>query len=215
MGVVALAFVALANISSTALSLYASGLALRHVPVLRHRPWWQIIVITIVPCSLFVFWSQELYDFGDAFLAYNGTMYAPISGIVFVDFFLLRKQRICLRSIFDNAPHGAYHYWKGFNPLALGGVALALAAQETLKNLFGSIMILVDKPFQVGDWITAGNTEGVVEDIGFRSTRIRTFPDTLVTIPNSKMADAEINNCLLYTSPSPRDRTRSRMPSSA
>jgi len=78
--------------------------------------------------------------------------------------------------------------------LGIGGVALALAAQETLKNLFGSIMILVDKPFQVGDWITAGNTEGVVEDIGFRSTRIRTFPDTLVTIPNSKMADAEINN---------------------
>lgn len=78
--------------------------------------------------------------------------------------------------------------------LGIGGVALALAAQETLKNLFGSIMILVDKPFQVGDWIAAGNSEGIVEDIGFRSTRIRTFPDTLVTIPNSKMADIEINN---------------------
>lgn len=134
MGVVALAFVALANISSTALSLFASGLALRHVPALRHRPWWQIIVITIVPCSMFVFWSQELYDLGDAFLAYNGTMYAPISGIVFVDFFLLRKQRLCLRSLFDNAPRGVYHYWKGFNPLALGGVVLGQAVYFALYN---------------------------------------------------------------------------------
>lgn len=124
LGLVALGFVALANVTSTGVSLFASGLALRHVPGLKRRAWWQILVITIVPCCFFIFWSQELYDMGDAFLAYNGTMYAPISGVLFVDFFVLRKQRLDLKSIFDNARHGAYHYWKGFNPLALGGVVL-------------------------------------------------------------------------------------------
>ncbi len=78
--------------------------------------------------------------------------------------------------------------------LGIGGLAVALAAQETLKNVFGSIMIFVDKPFQVGDWITVGDVEGTVEKIGFRSTKIRTFPKTLVTIPNSKVADASVNN---------------------
>jgi NCS1 family nucleobase:cation symporter-1 len=134
MGIVALGFVALANISSIAVSLFASGLALRHVPGLRRRPWWQIVVITTIPCSFFIVWSKELYDLGDAFLAYNGTMYAPISGILFVDFFLLRKQRICLRSIFDNAPDGAYHYWKGFNLLGLAGIILGQAVYFYLYN---------------------------------------------------------------------------------
>ena len=63
---------------------------------------------------------------GDVFLAYNGTMYAPISGILFVDFFLLRDQKLHLWSIFDDAPDGEYQYWKGFNWLALGCVVLAL-----------------------------------------------------------------------------------------
>jgi NCS1 family nucleobase:cation symporter-1 len=134
MGVVALGFVALANISSIAVSLFASGLALRHVPGLRRRPWWQIVVITIIPCSFFIFWSKELYDLGDAFLAYNGTMYAPIAGIVFVDFFFLRKQRICLRSIFDNAPDGAYYFWKGFNLLGLAGIILGQVVYFSLYN---------------------------------------------------------------------------------
>jgi NCS1 family nucleobase:cation symporter-1 len=134
MGVMALALVGLANVSSIALSLFASGLALRHIPALRRRPWWQIIVITIVPCAFFVVWPQQLYDLGDAFLAYNGTMYAPISGILFVDYFWLRRQRICLRSIFDDAPHGAYYYWRGFNLLALGCIVAGQAAYFWLYN---------------------------------------------------------------------------------
>lgn len=134
MGVLALAFVALANVTSTAVSLFASGLALRHVPGLRRRPWWQIVVLTVVPCAGFAIWPQQLYDLGDAFLAYNGTMYAPISGIVFVDFFVLRRQRLCLRSVFDASPQGAYHYWKGFNPLALGGVVLGQCVYFALYN---------------------------------------------------------------------------------
>lgn len=134
MGLIALGFVALANVTSTGVSIFASGLALRHIPGLKRRPWWQILLITILPCCFFIFWAQELYSMGDAFLAYNGTMYAPISGVLFVDFFVLRKQRLCLKSIFDNAPHGAYYYWKGFNWLALGSVVLGQATYFALYN---------------------------------------------------------------------------------
>lgn len=77
---------------------------------------------------------------------------------------------------------------------SVGGVALALASKDTLQNFFGSVMIFVDRPFQVGDWIVAGKIEGVVEEVGFRSTRIRTFSRTLITVPNSKIAHDPINN---------------------
>jgi len=78
--------------------------------------------------------------------------------------------------------------------LGLGGLALALAAQDTAANLFGSITILFDHPFKVGDWIKIKDMEGTVEDIGFRSTRIRTFYNSVITIPNAMMAKETIDN---------------------
>lgn len=78
--------------------------------------------------------------------------------------------------------------------LGIGGIALAFAAQDTVANVFGSIMIILDRPFHMGDWIKVADTEGTVEEIGFRSTRIRTFYKTLVTIPNSVMAKEKIDN---------------------
>jgi MscS family membrane protein len=78
--------------------------------------------------------------------------------------------------------------------LSIGGLAFALAAQDTIKNFFGSIMIFIDKPFQVGDWITSGDVDGTVEEVGFRSTRVRTFRNSVMYIPNGKIADATIDN---------------------
>ena len=78
--------------------------------------------------------------------------------------------------------------------LGLGGLAFALAAKDTAANLFGSIMILADNPFKIGDWVLVDGVEGTVEEIGFRSTRIRTFYNSLVTIPNANMANAQIDN---------------------
>jgi MscS family membrane protein len=78
--------------------------------------------------------------------------------------------------------------------LSIGGVAIALAAQDTIKNFFGSVMIFIDKPFQVGDWITSGEIDGTVEEVGFRSTRIRTFRNSLMYVPNGKIADAVLDN---------------------
>ncbi|MDL5503401.1 MAG: mechanosensitive ion channel, partial [Candidatus Methanoperedens sp.] len=70
--------------------------------------------------------------------------------------------------------------------LGLGGLAFALAAQNTVSNFFGSITIFSDKPFQIGDWISVGDIEGTVEEVGFRTTRIRRFDQALVTVPNNQ-----------------------------
>ncbi len=78
--------------------------------------------------------------------------------------------------------------------LSIGGLAFALAAQDTIKNFFGSLMIFIDKPFQIGDWITSGDIDGNVEEVGFRSSRVRTFRNSLMYVPNSKLADATIDN---------------------
>ncbi len=78
--------------------------------------------------------------------------------------------------------------------LSIGGLAFALAAQDTIKNFFGSFMIFVDKPFQIGDWITTGDIDGTVEEVGFRSTRVRTFRNSVVYVPNGILADSTIDN---------------------
>jgi len=78
--------------------------------------------------------------------------------------------------------------------LGIGGLAVALAAQDTLKNFFGSIMIMLDKPFVIGQLVKVEDFKGTVEKIGFRSTRIRTFDGHLLTIPNEKIASASIKN---------------------
>jgi MscS family membrane protein len=78
--------------------------------------------------------------------------------------------------------------------LGLGGLAFALAAQDTVSNLFGSVTVLLDRPFQVGDWIVTGDVEGTVEEMGFRSTRIRTFYNSLITLPNSNLIKASVDN---------------------
>jgi MscS family membrane protein len=78
--------------------------------------------------------------------------------------------------------------------LGIGGLAIAFAAQESIKDLFGSATIFFDKPFTVGDIVKVGDVEGTVERVGFRSTRVRTYDQTFVTIPNKKMVDTNVDN---------------------
>jgi MscS family membrane protein len=79
--------------------------------------------------------------------------------------------------------------------LGLGGAAFAFAAKDTIANLYGSVALALDRPFKVGDWIAVGSSvDGTVESIGMRSTRVRTFPKTLLTIPNNYLANEIINN---------------------
>jgi len=78
--------------------------------------------------------------------------------------------------------------------LGIGGLAFALAAKDTIANLFGGVTIFTDKPFQIGDAVTISGNTGVIEMVGLRSTKIRTFADTLITIPNQTVANATIEN---------------------
>ena len=91
-----------------------------------------------------------------------------------------------------------YHF--GLNPtaalagLGVGGIAVALAAQKTLENVIGGISVIVDKVASVGDTLRVGGTVGTVEDIGLRSTRIRTLDRTLLSVPNGQIANLSLEN---------------------
>jgi len=78
--------------------------------------------------------------------------------------------------------------------LSIGGLAFALAAQDTIKNIYGGFTIFTDRPFRIGDRIKVDGFDGFVEEIGIRSTRIRTLEKRLVTIPNFKLVEASVEN---------------------
>jgi len=78
--------------------------------------------------------------------------------------------------------------------LGLGGLAIALAAQDTVRNVLGGATIFADKPFEVGDWVIVDGVEGTVETVGFRSTRVRTFYNSLVSVPNGNLMNTGIDN---------------------
>ncbi|RKQ28805.1 mechanosensitive ion channel family protein [Oceanobacillus halophilus] len=78
--------------------------------------------------------------------------------------------------------------------LGLGGLAISLAAKDALANLLGGIVIISEKPFTIGDWVKTPSVEGTVEDISFRTTKIRTFADALVALPNAQLANEPITN---------------------
>jgi MscS family membrane protein len=83
--------------------------------------------------------------------------------------------------------------------VTISGLAIALAAKDTVENLFGSAMIFVDRPFQIDDYIEVGGVGGTVEEVGFRSTRLRTPIGSVVTIPNGSIASAKVDNMGLRT----------------
>jgi MscS family membrane protein len=78
--------------------------------------------------------------------------------------------------------------------LGIGGLAFAFAAKDTIENFFGSVAVILDRPFEVGDWVVIGDVEGTVEELGFRSTRVRTFYNSQITIPNSTLVRATVDN---------------------
>ncbi len=78
--------------------------------------------------------------------------------------------------------------------LGLGGAALALASKDTVANVFGSLVIFLDQPFQIGDWVEVKNLEGTVEEVGLRTTRVRTFANSVITVPNAMFTTTAVNN---------------------
>ncbi len=85
--------------------------------------------------------------------------------------------------------------WKGIMAgLGIGGLVMALAAKDSVENIFGSLTILFDMPFALGDWVKVGSVDGVVEEINLRSTRIRTAEDSIINLPNSNLIKASVEN---------------------
>jgi len=84
--------------------------------------------------------------------------------------------------------------WGIFAGLSLGSLAVGFAAKDSIENLFGTFTVLLDKPFELGDWIQTDDIEGNVERVGFRSTKVRTFYNSIITIPNSRFIRAHVDN---------------------
>jgi MscS family membrane protein len=78
--------------------------------------------------------------------------------------------------------------------LGIGGMALAFASKDAVSNLFGTLTVLLDRPFEVGDWIVVEGVEGTVEAVGFRSTRVRTFYNSIISMPNSRLTTSAVDN---------------------
>jgi MscS family membrane protein len=94
----------------------------------------------------------------------------------------------------DRAANIGYSVASLLAGIGIGGAALAFAAKDTLANLFGSLVIFVDKPFAIGEWVKVGAIEGVVEDVSLRVTRVRTFERSLITVPNQDLTTKPIEN---------------------
>jgi MscS family membrane protein len=134
--------------------------------------------------AAFAQWSRAS---GDAAEARTRATLAPVLARACQVFFVV----IAALLILQNAGYNVAGLLAG---LGIGGLAVALAAKETLANLFGSIAVLMDRTFQVGDKIKQGDVTGVVERIGLRSTRVRTAEGYVVSIPNQLITNAAVTN---------------------
>ncbi|MDW3191788.1 MAG: mechanosensitive ion channel family protein [Cytophagales bacterium] len=168
------------------------------VPVLLLPPIISKYVILVLKAMIPLFGTITIYRLINVFALYTEQLAKKTDGTL--DDQLIPLMRKTLKTfviaigtlfVLDNLEINVIPVLTG---LSIGGLAFALAAQDTIKNFFGSVMIFVDKPFQIGDWITTGEVDGNVEEVGFRSSRVRTFRNSLTYIPNGKLADAIIDN---------------------
>lgn len=145
--------------------------------------------------------------------AINGIRFARACSFLFIDIILNKYQKIdptylqfsgfikrissvsvSVLGVLILFQHLGFNVTSVLAGLGIGGLALALAAKDTLSNIFGSVVILFDRPFVIGDWVSFNDIEGTVIEIGFRSTQIKTFYDSIISIPNSVIANATIDN---------------------
>jgi NCS1 family nucleobase:cation symporter-1 len=134
-GAIALLFVMAANFGTATAGIYASTVGLKSVPGLRRVSWNVALLLSLVPVVVVgVFFPDWFFDHFGTFLAYIGVFFAPMVGIQIVDYFVLRRQRISLRAIYDPSPDAAYAYWGGFNPAAILAMAVGVVTYLYLLN---------------------------------------------------------------------------------
>jgi NCS1 family nucleobase:cation symporter-1 len=146
LGVAALALVAVANVSASAIMMFTAALACRHLGMLRRLPWRALAACTFVPVAVYVAAPEALYAAGSAFLAYNATMFGPISGVLLVDYLLLRRGRLNVSQIFEDGRDGHYRFTGGFNPAAL---ACVLAGQLLYVWLLDPVTLAARGPVRL------------------------------------------------------------------
>ena len=133
--IISLAFVTAANFGTTTTGIYASAIGLRNFSSLRRCSWTTLLLITIAPVALVGIFIPELFfaKFGN-FLALIGVAFAPLCGIQIVDYFWVRRRRIDIRAIYVDASDSAYHYWRGFNPVAMVALGVGCSTYIALLN---------------------------------------------------------------------------------
>lgn len=135
LGAIALLFVMAANFGTAVAGIYASTVGLKAVPGLRRMSWNTALALSLVPVVVIgVFLPNWFFDNFGTFLAYIGVFFAPLVGIQILDYFVLRRQRISLRGIYDRSPDGPYAYWAGINPAAFVAMAAGVATYLYLLN---------------------------------------------------------------------------------
>ncbi|MGM9518548.1 MAG: mechanosensitive ion channel family protein [Acidaminococcus sp.] len=155
-------------------------------------------VSNLVPSCMIIAFYWALYNFSSS------------TSVIFEHFFTKAGKKLdpAISGLFSSFFHALIIFFAvasvlstwGFNisgfiaGLSIGGLAVSLAAKDSLANIFACLVILMDQPFHVGDWIICNNIEGIVESISFRSTNVRTFTQALVYIPNSLIISTPIQN---------------------
>jgi MscS family membrane protein len=153
----------------------------------------EITIIIGLFALLLLLW--RLTEFISTFTERRLTLRGHLSGVSAV-LFLRRVAKIAIVFFGVIAILGTFgvDVTAGLAALGIGGIALALGAQKTVENFVGSVTLIADQPIRVGDFCKAGDTVGTVEQIGMRSTRIRTLDRTVVTIPNGEFSSTKIEN---------------------
>jgi len=146
-----------------------------------------ILVLTWFIYNIIVEFEPEIYKFSEKF----GKDISREIGS-----FLVKLGKICAIGIgiFALLQEWGINISALIASLGIGGLAFALAAKDTVANLFGGLTVLIDKSMKVGDWIKIGNVEGIVEDIGLRTTKIRSFEKSLIIVPNQFLANQSLEN---------------------
>lgn len=173
------------------LGIYAS---LVYLPLSEAQ---NILATKIFRSSIIVFMATGVYNFvgnNNLFNKISNKIEVEIDNILFPFVSKIMKFIVVIMTIAIVANEWEYDVNGFIAGLGLGGLAFALAAKDTLANVFGGIVIIADKPFTIGDWILTDGVEGTVEDINFRSTKIRTFAQALVTVPNASLASQSVTN---------------------
>ncbi|GAB3817804.1 mechanosensitive ion channel family protein [Pontibacter rugosus] len=163
------------------------------ISIIVRQQFSELNIIILLVALLLLLW--RLVDFITRFSEKRLTRRGNSAGISIV-LFLRRSAKIAIVvfGIIAILSTFGFDVTTGLAALGIGGIALALGAQKTVENFVGSVTLIADQPIRVGDFCKVGDTVGTVEQIGMRSTRIRTNDRTIVTIPNGEFSSLKIEN---------------------